>query len=83
MVQLPRKSPVPVLGESRSLAVKGFQSNKRSLKKKAAWPQFEAAVQGYMELGHAELVPSEQVKTPPGKSYYLPMHGVIQESSST
>ena len=83
MVQLPRKSPVPVLGESRSLAVKRFQANKRSLEKKGTWPQFEAAVREYMELEHAELVPSEQVKTPPGKSYYLPMHGVIKESSST
>ena len=68
---------MPVLGESRSLAIKRFQSNKRSLEKKGTWPQFEAAVRECMELGHAELVPSEQVKTP-GKSYYIPMHGVIK-----
>ena len=44
VVQLPCKSPVPVLGESRSFAVKRLQSNKRSLEKKGTWPQFEAAV---------------------------------------
>ena len=44
VVQLPRKSPVPVQGESRSLAVKRFQSNKHSLEKNGTWPQLEAAV---------------------------------------
>ena len=36
-----------------------------------------------MDLDHAELVPRSTLSVPPHLSYYLPMHGVSKESSST
>ena len=44
---------------------------------------FQAIVQEYLDLGHAELVPPTQLHIPADKSFYLPMHGVYKDSSST
>ena len=44
---------------------------------------FNAVVEEYLTLGHAELVPSEDLTKSPSESYYLPMHGVVKESSTT
>ena len=53
-VSLPRIDPTPVLGESRPLALKHFISNERSLKRKNALDQFNANLQEYEDLRHAE-----------------------------
>ena len=37
----------------------------------------------YLDLKHARLVTAEEMKTPQEKSYYLPVHGVHKQSSST
>ena len=83
MVTLPRKDPAPVLGESRSQALQRFRSNERSLLRKGTWEQFQAVIQGYLDLGHAELVTPQELTTPTDSCYYLPMHGVHKSSSST
>ena len=44
---------------------------------------FNAIVEEYLTLGHAELVPSEDLTKSPSESYYLPMHGVVKELSTT
>ena len=82
-VSLPRKLPVPSLGESRQTALRRFNSNQRSLQKKGTWPPFEKAVQEYIEMDHAEKVPPEDLHKPLGETYYLPMHGVTKDSSTT
>ena len=38
-------------------------------------------VQGYLDLGHAEPVPADE--PPPAVAYYLPMHSVVKQSSSS
>ena len=58
IVKLPRKAPVPVLGESRSLALKRGMSNQRLLIKKDTWPEFHAAVEHAGRLVTSPL-PSE------------------------
>ena len=83
VVSLPRKSPTPVLGESRQVALRRFNANKHSLECKGTWDAFKTSVQEYMDLDHAESVPPAELKTSPGKNYYLPMHGVSKESSTT
>ena len=82
-VSLPRKPPAPSLGESRYTALRRFNSNQRSLQKKGTWPPFEKAVQEYIEMDHAEKVQPEDLHTPLGETYYLPMHGVTKDSSTT
>ncbi len=53
-VQLPRVPNPPELGQSRTLAVQCFLSNKRSLRKQGKLEEFEHALQEYVTLGHAE-----------------------------
>ena len=53
------------------------------LKKQGRLNAFNAVVEEYLTLGHAELVPSEDLTKSPSESYYLPMHGVVKESSTT
>lgn len=79
-VALPRKQPTLVLGDSRRQAVKRLASNHQQLTKKGTAEKFQAAVQDYLDKGHAEEVPAEEIHNP---AYYLPMHGVSKESSTT
>ncbi len=51
--------------------------------RKGKWEEFLAALQEYRDLGHAEPVPIEDLNKPAYDSYYLPMHGVVKESSTT
>ena len=82
-VQLPRKSPAPQLGDSRKIAEKRFLQNERALTRKGTWDAFNAAVKEYPDLGHAEEVPTADRSKPPGECYYLPMNGVVKNSSTT
>ena len=45
-------------------------SNQRSLIKKGTWPQFQAAVEEYLQLGHAEVIPPEVIEVPDHSCYY-------------
>ena len=80
---LPKKDTTLKLGESRSRALVRFQRNEASLLRKGTWTKFQAVVQEYLDLGHAQLVTQQELDTPLQVSYYLPMHGVHKESSST
>ena len=82
-VMLPRRSPLPELGESRLTALKRFHQNERSLKHKGQWERFYLALEEYSQLHHSERVPASELSKPPSKVYYLPMHCVLKESSST
>ncbi len=82
MVKLPRKSPVPQLGESRSIAEQRFLQNERSLRRKGKLEEYEAQVQDYAERNHAE-VPFEDLVKPNSDQFYLPMHGVEKATSTT
>ena len=80
---LPKKEILSILGESRQTALKRYCQNERSLLKKGTWPQFETCVLEYPQLGHAEKVPADDLSKPADSHYYLPMHGVLKESSTT
>lgn len=82
MIPLPRKTDPPTLGESRSQAVKRFITLERSLQYKGRVQDFNEATE-YMESGHAEEVPTEDLSKSRGEVFYLPMHIVYKESSST
>ena len=82
-VALPRTTPVPELGESRRTAVQRFVQNEKSLRKRGKWDQFKDCLDEYLRLGHAELVPPEDLNKPPKDVFYLPTHGVAKDSSTT
>ena len=83
VVPLPKKPDVSVLGESRSQAVRRFLSLERSLRAKKQFQEFEAVMQEYLDMGHAELVPETDLNKPQESVFYLPMHAVRKESSTT
>ena len=81
-VALPRKPNTPPLGESRTQALQRYVSNERALMRKGTWEAFQKVIQEYLDLGHAQPVPPSSLD-PSLECYYLPMHGVVKESSST
>lgn len=82
-VSLPRRQPTPELGRSRSTALRRFVHNESSLRKRGMWSQFHPAITEYGEMGHAERVPESDMRLPAAATFYLPMHGVVKDSSST
>ena len=83
-VALPRKTPHLELGSSRPAALRRFRANERKLKAtEGHWEEFCRGLDEYIEMDHAELVPKEDLEKPDKDCYYLPMHGVQKESSST
>ena len=83
IVPLPKKEGVSSLGESRYNAVRRFKALERSLRSKSQFETFAKALNEYFEMEHAEPVPPSDLSKPYDQVYYLPMHGVRKESSST
>ena len=79
-VSLPWKPDAPPLGDSRAQALSRYISNERSILRRGIWRPFQDVVQSYLDLEHAELVPRE---SEPKLTYYLPMHGVFKQSSTS
>ena len=78
---LPRRSGMQPLGDSRPQALQGYQANEKSLLRKGTLQAFQAVVKEYLDLGHAEPVPTNQLNISPKETYYyLPMHGVVKDS---
>ena len=83
IVPLPKKSPTPRIGESRSQAVRRFQSLERSLHSKKQFSELSVVMGEYFDQNHAELVPTADLENPVHKVFYLPLQVVRKESSST
>ena len=86
-VSLPRVVDPPELGESKTQARNRAQSNERSLIKKGRYEPFQKVMKEYMTLGHAvevpECQPNSQHSQQQVSKYYMPVHSVVKESSST
>ena len=80
-VTLPRKTEIPPLGDSRAQALSRYMTNERSILRRNIWRPFQDVVQSYLDLGHAELIPASEPT--PTLSYYLPMHSVTKQSSTS
>ena len=65
MVPLPKRTDSRPIGESRPQAVRRFLSLERSLNCRGKFRDFESVMQEYLDLGHAEVVPSEDMDKPP------------------
>ena len=83
VVPLPKNAQSKPLGESRSQAVRRFLSLERSLRSKNQFQDFAAVMEEYFEMDHAELVPVADLQKPPKDVFYLPMHAVRKEHSTT
>lgn len=82
-VALLRRPDTPLLGDSRQQAVRRLHSNSKALIRKGTLPQFQQCIDEYFKLNHAELVPPADLQKPCHETFYLPMHGVVKESSTT
>ena len=83
IIPLPRKPGAVALGESRTHAVERFLRLERSLKKKGAFQEFAEVLLEYFQMQHAEPVPTEELNGQRAEVYYLPMHAIRKETSST
>ena len=83
IVPLPKKTVVMPLGESRSLAVRRFLWLECSLQSKDQFQGLSDVIEEYFEMGHAELVPEAELHKPCKDVFYLPMHAVVKDSSTT
>ena len=83
IVPLPRKSNPPALGESHSQAVRRFLTLERSLYSKNEFSTVDDVMQEYFDLCHAEPVPAADLNKSEREVFYLPMHAVKKESSTT
>ena len=83
IVPLPKNPDAGTLGESRSQAVRRFMSLERSLNRRNQFKEFDAVMQEYFEMGHAEVVPEVDLEKPTSLTFYLPMHAVYKSSSTT
>lgn len=82
IVPLPKDPDARLMGESRSQAVRRFLSLECSLNQKGCFQEFNAIMQEYLDLGHAEAVPTQDMEKPPELTFYLPMHAVHKTSST-
>ena len=83
IVPLPKKPQCKALGESRSQAVRRFLSLERVLHAKGQISEFSTVMREYFDMEHAELVPVADLQKPTKDVFYLPMHTVRKEDSTT
>ena len=83
IVPLPKRPQYKPLGESRSQAVRRFLSLEKSLRSKGQFQEFSAVMEEYFDMKHAEPVPVEDLQKAPKEVFYLPMHAVRKEHSTT
>ena len=62
-------------------AYKRLLSNERSLSAKMKLDAFQAVLHEYIDLDHAHFIPQDELTNRP--HFYLPVHGVFKDSSST
>ena len=84
IVKLPFKQPQRTLSDSFVQAKRRFLSLERRL---TANPQlhekYRAFIKEFMDLGHLEEIPADEVDKPSCETYYLPHHCVFKEDSTT
>ena len=83
MVSLPRQEGSLQLGESRAIVARRFLANEASLTRKGKLEQFQTVMKEYLDLGHAQKVTPSELELPNSETYYLPIHAVYKQTSST
>ena len=65
------------------MPVRRFHANEASISRRGIWQVFQDIVKEYLDLEHAEPVPIKDLTLPHFQTYYMPMHAVIKDSSTT
>ena len=60
-----------------------FFSLERYLHSKNQFSEFDVVMNEYFKEAHAELIPLEDLEKSPSEVFYLPMHAVKNESSTS
>ncbi|XP_050061681.1 uncharacterized protein LOC126551703 [Aphis gossypii] len=82
MVSLPFRTASPLLGDSKFAAIRRFQALENRLNQDPPLQrQYADFMQDYLDAGHMELIPPEQVGNV--FHYYIPHHCVLRPESST
>ena len=82
-VTLPKTLGDLTLGESRGRALFRAQANEKSLIKKPRWNEFQQVMEEYVTLKHAVAVSPQDIASPLSGHYYMPVHSVIKETSTS
>ena len=82
-ITLPRTLAEKPLGDSRKQALNRAKNNEESLIKKGRYSEFQAVMTEYVNLGHAKPVSLEKLALPSSSVYYMPVHSVRKESSTS
>ena len=80
-VTLPKLPVISTLGASRPQALSRFLANDRSLVRKNIRDLFQGVIKTYFSMDHAEPVPQAELSAQP--HFYLPMHAVFKDSSTS
>ena len=83
IVPLPKRSMETKLSESRYQAVHRILLFERSIHSKGVFPEVEKVMQEYFDQQHTEVVPQEDLEKPEHQVFYMPMHVVCKEWSTT
>ena len=83
IVPLPRKSQAKDIGESRTQAVHQLLTLEHSLHSRNQFGEFSDVMDEYFKLQHAELISLADLHRPSKDVFYLPMHAVREEHSTT
>ena len=82
-VTLPRRETALCLGESKTRAERRFITNELSLVKRGHWEKFQDVLREYLTLGHAQLITPAEKQVKVENCYYMPMHAVFKQSSTS
>ncbi|XP_062712504.1 uncharacterized protein LOC134289861 [Aedes albopictus] len=84
VVRLPFDDSKQALGESLATATQRLKAMERKFKADSDFEQqYRQFIREYLELGHMEPVPKEEIDIPVERRYYLPHHAVVKSDSVT
>ena len=84
IVSLPFREGSPSLGHSKSQAVRRFFSVEAKLLREPIFKEkYVEFMREFISMGHLERVGTDSEEPDPTRSFYVPHHGVLKESSTT
>lgn len=82
MVKLPFRTPFPLLGDSKAIAMQRLKALEIRLQRNNDLrQQYSEFMRDYLTSGHMELIPPDELHTP--YQYYIPHHCVLKPDSQT
>ena len=84
VVKLPFKENATLLGDSFQQAKRRLDTLlRRLIRDESLYARYSAFIKEFLDLGHMEKIPETEIPLESSKSFYLPHHSVLEESSTT